>query len=141
MSPVVQRMLRKLEIRCDNFQAGCTTVITLHELHDHTVQCTPPTRSSIEISPAVSLVSHSAIHPPASTSNTQLTPTKISAILSRPMNTPLSRPESKAMTHLVKCAMNGQVQSTFDLECPTGGQVHIPVKNTYKLSHSCNSML
>jgi len=123
VSPVVQRMLRKLEIRCDNFQAGCTTVVTLQELHDHTVQCAPPTRSSIEISPAVSLASHSAMHPPASTSNTQLTPTKISAILSRPMNTPLSRPESKAMTHLVKCAMNAQVQSTFDLECPTGGQV------------------
>jgi len=54
-------------------------------------------------------------------------------LLSRPITTPLSGSEKRAMTHLVKCAINvdGEVPTAHSiaLECPTGGQVKIIVKH------------
>ncbi len=60
-----------------------------------------------------------------------LTPSKISAILDRPLEMPLSGAEKKAVTHLVKCAIHvganqstgGETEMPQVLELPTGGQV------------------
>ena len=142
-SPVVQEILKELQIHCDNFQHGCPAVLTLGQLRDHVNECHQPytrIRSPVEavalqpatesamLPPVLSTPPHSSV--PATAT---LTPSKISAILSQPITTPLSGSEKRAMTHLVKCAINvdGEVPTAHSiaLECPTGGQVKIIVKH------------
>ncbi len=132
--PVVQDIVMELQVHCDNFSVGCPAVISLRHLSEHVAQCHPPytwpqsQSSTKEVLPVSSSSSLPTTPPRPPTSQTQtLTPSKISAILDRPMETPLSEPEKKAVTHLVKCAIGTNPSAgggtTQVLELPTGGQV------------------
>ena len=82
----------------------CPIIIPLLSLREHSSQCHPPYASS-------------------SSQPTQLTPSKINAILQRPLDHPLSREETKAMSHLVRASIQQIDGKQAHLECPTGGQV------------------
>ena len=115
VSPVVQDIINDLQLHCDNAALGCSAIISLSELAEHVRSCHPPYQHV----PAVPASST----PPRSTSTLPhtLTPKKLSAIMERPTNTPLSTDERKAVTHLVKCAIGDSSKKV--LELPTGGQV------------------
>ncbi len=109
VSPVVMNILHQLQVHCDNCQLGCQVVVPLQRLREHSSQCHPPyARSSAQSEPQAA----------------QLTPSKISAILQRPLDHPLSREETKAMFHLVRASLQQTPSDTpAYIECPTGGQV------------------
>ncbi len=113
--PVVQDILTELQLHCDNFASGRPAIISLGWLCEHVAQCHPPFSQS----QSQSVVSSSSLPPTpprplqAPNTHTPLTPSKISAILDRPVETPLSGAERKAVTHLVKCALHvGTSEST-----------------------------
>ncbi len=143
----------KLQLHCDKLTSGCPAIINLRHLSEHVAQCCPPypcSQSQSSTVPLLPVSSSSSIPttpprlPLASRVHT-LTPSKISAILDRPLEMPLSGAEKKAVTHLVKCAIHvGANQSTGGgtsetqrpqvLELPTGGQVgsHTLLKLSHK---------
>lgn len=114
VSPVVRKIIRELQVHCDNKLEGCPAVLPLDELRDHCLQCQPPYASSLELEQP-------------SPKPVQLTPSIIDAILKHLLDHPLSAEETKVMYYLVRTFLKQNVDSTpACLECPTGGQV----KNT-----------
>ena len=103
VSPVVNNILDKL-------------------LKDHVSACHPP---YIHISPQASTSGKTTPAP--------LSPSKISAIISQPLDRPLSEPETRCATHLIRRMLQSpstipthteEKEQQIDLELPTGGQVN-----------------
>ena len=150
-SPIVQKTLMELQVHCDNAQHGCRAVPTLGQLREHVSKCHQPyTRvqspeagvalpPATELEPATILQVETPLLPPVpgtpprsltldSATPVTLTPTKISAILRRPITTPLSRSEKgsyapiNVMPHFPQVGqMWGYGGELSASTCPRGG--------------------
>ena len=104
LSPVLQGVLGDLQLHCDN---RCSAVVTLQQLREHLQHCHPPTirasPSSAIISPSPTPHSPPPSPPPSTSTANTLTPTKISAILNRSADTPLSKEEKKPCSRTMRC--------------------------------------
>lgn len=139
MPSVVQGILKELQLQCDNFSLGCPAILNFQKLAKHVSTCDPSRNAAHSLAPAVtrltvspsSCVSLPSTPPrPSLASNTPtatLMPSKIAANKDRPVDTPLTGAEKRAVTHLVKCAIS-ENQSTSGgqksqvLELATGAQ-------------------